>query len=85
VIYLKRTDKNEYLKIPKETPKTTFRFPPAIKNKLVDLADLDSLTLTQTVTNLINAEYRNRKDEIAEFQKNVKNGDILRLSDLNSK
>jgi len=82
---MKRTNKNEYLQIPKETPKTTFRFPPAIKNKLVDLADLDSLTLSQTVTNLINAEYRSRKEEIAEFRKNLKNGDILRLSELNPK
>jgi hypothetical protein len=55
-----------------ETPKTTFRFPAPIKKKLVDLADLESLTLTQTVTNLINAEYRNRKEEIKEFRKDLK-------------
>jgi hypothetical protein len=68
-----------------ETPKTTFRFPAPIKKKLIELAELDTITFTQVVTNLINNEHRQRREEIKEHRKELKNDEKLRLNEINPK
>ena len=53
-----------------ETKHTTIRFPELVQKKLQELAELDGISRTAVLVNLINKEYKERKDEIKEFKKN---------------
>ena len=58
-----------------ETKHTTLRLSKATKRKLLDLAEIDDTSMAQIINDLIVAEFRIRREEIAEFRNNAKNGD----------
>lgn len=54
------------------TKTTGYRIPDATKKKLAELAELDNISMTTVIINLINKEYRDRKEEIKEFRRTTK-------------
>ena len=61
-----------------ETPKTTFRFPPAVKSKLNTLAKIDGYSYTDVVKHLINKAYAERHDEIKDYRENLRHCENVR-------
>ena len=58
------------------TPPSHFRLPARVKNKLIDLAQLDSIDMTAALVNMINEKHRERAKEISEFKKELKNSSL---------
>jgi predicted transcriptional regulator len=68
-----------------ETPHTTIRLPKATKKKLLELAQIDDTSMSQVINDLIVAEYRQRREEIAEFRKSLKNSVNVRFKEIDRK
>jgi len=63
-------DKKKY--IPK-TKHTSYRFTETTRRRLADIADLDSISSTQALNNLIHSEYGKRESEILKMKENKRN------------
>lgn len=51
------------------TKHTSYRLAESTRAKLVELAELDGITQTQVINNLIESEYRIRRDKIEKMKK----------------
>lgn len=59
-----------------EIKHTSYRLPESTRKKLLELAELDGITQTQVINNLIQAEHRYRREEIEKRRKTKEKGSI---------